>query len=111
MGFNMFIEVFHHPHSGKTSPTIIAIDKATPQHGTTRPFVASKLGKPWAPFRTRADFEFSEQVVTKCLERSTVDILLSGFHGNWACKTALTLRSYADVQASLVAARKFGVQV
>jgi len=104
-----FIEVFHHPHSHQHSSTRIFLDSAPVFTSTTISVEAN--AKPWAPFKTRADFEFTEQVVKKCMERDTVNILLKGYHGEWATATTLTLRGHRDVEASLAAARKFGIQV
>lgn len=67
--------------------------------------------KPWAPFRTRADFEFVEEGVTQCLSEGTINKLLEGFHGRWAKKSKLTLHNYVEYKTSLSAARKFSVQV
>ncbi|KIJ30554.1 hypothetical protein M422DRAFT_267894 [Sphaerobolus stellatus SS14] len=104
-----FIEVIHHPHSRKHTPTIIYLDQLIDNGNTKLRTIPEPPQKPWAPFRTRADFEFTEQVVTKCIRKDTVDILLMGFHGRWAQSTTITLRDYQAVLISLEAARKFGV--
>jgi len=106
-----FIEVFHHPHSGLHSPTRILLDNAPVLFSTPSTSTSVANAKPWAPFRTRSDFEFTEQVVTKCMEKDTVNILLQGYHGKWGTTTKLTLRGAQDVEESLAAARKFGIQV
>ncbi|KIJ52075.1 hypothetical protein M422DRAFT_157094, partial [Sphaerobolus stellatus SS14] len=104
------IKVIHHPHSGKHTPTIIPLDELV-ENGNIRLQIIpdSSSAKPWAPFRTRFDFEFTEQAVTKCLGKDTIDILLDGYHGRWAKLTTITLQNHRDVYTSLDAARKFGV--
>ncbi|KIJ34091.1 hypothetical protein M422DRAFT_182538, partial [Sphaerobolus stellatus SS14] len=66
--------------------------------------------RPWAPFQTRSDFEFIEEVVTECLRPKTIDKMLNGYHGRWAKNTSLTVRNHKDVTLSLAAARKFGIE-
>ncbi|KIJ46695.1 hypothetical protein M422DRAFT_249859 [Sphaerobolus stellatus SS14] len=104
-----FIEVIHHPHSGKHTPTIIPLDELGENGSARLRTIPKPQMKPWAPFRTRSDFEFTEQVVTKCFSKDTVDVLLDGLHGRWAKSTTITLRNHRDVNISLEAARKFGV--
>jgi hypothetical protein len=110
-----FIEIFHHPHSGIHTPTRIPLDSTvgpTPVANRVVPIRDMDfLDKPWAPFKTQADFEFAEQVVTKCIDKDTVNTLLDGFNGNWASETTITFRCHLDLQTSLSAARRFGIQV
>jgi hypothetical protein len=68
--------------------------------------------RPWAPFRTLADFEYTETAVKGLLSKDLVDKQLAGFHGKWAIGGShLTLRTYKDMQDSLAKAREYGVQV
>lgn len=108
-----FIEIIHHPHSGQRTSTIISLDNpADSWHGHQLDFLPSSLeSQPWAPFRTRSDFEFSEMVVKQGLRHQTISQLLDGFNGRWATESSLTLRNYADYQASLAAARQFTIEV
>lgn len=76
-----------------------------------RPGPSPHDSQPWAPFRTRADFEFCRMTVSKALDRETIEVLLEGFNGRWAHETDITIKNYKDYQKSLAAARKFGVQV
>lgn len=68
--------------------------------------------RPWAPFRTLADFEYTETAVKGLLSKDLVDKQLAGFHGKWCIgESHLTLRTYKDMQDSLAFAREYGVQV
>lgn len=68
--------------------------------------------RPWAPFRTLADFEYTETAVKGLLSKDLVDKQLAGFHGKWSIGGShLTLRTYKDMQDSLAKAREYGVQV
>ena len=110
-----FIEVIHHPHSGKATSTVIHIDKLIPllpdsSSQSSVPWNTPKE-KPWAPFRTWPYFEFAEIVVTQSTNILTVNILLSGFHRRWAPKTYLTFHNANGLQKSLSTARHFSIQV
>ncbi|KIJ34775.1 hypothetical protein M422DRAFT_263131 [Sphaerobolus stellatus SS14] len=111
---SMFIQIFHHPHSGKHAPTIINLDSSLTNStsvSNSSQFAALYPGsRPWAPFRTRSDFEFIEEVVTECLQPKTTDKMLNGYHGHGAKNTSLTVRNHKDVTLSLAAARKFGIE-
>ena len=68
--------------------------------------------RPWAPFRTLADFEYTETAVKGLLSKDLVDKQLAGFNGRWSIGGShLTLRTYKDMQDSLAKAREYGVQV
>ncbi|KIJ28337.1 hypothetical protein M422DRAFT_270406 [Sphaerobolus stellatus SS14] len=112
-----FIEVIHHPHSGRTTSTIIPIDM--PQHNETLTAKTALLlpkchhsidAKPWAPFRRRADFEFAKIAVKKAFDRETVENLLAGINGRWTSNSQLSFSNYSDYQSSLKATHHFGVQ-
>ncbi|KAF8521623.1 hypothetical protein BU17DRAFT_16545, partial [Hysterangium stoloniferum] len=101
-----FIENFHHPHSGLHSSIRILLDTVPvppPISSSTLP-ITEIIRKPWAPFQTHADFEFMEQVVTKCMDKEMVEILLRGYNREWATLTRLTLQNIRDVEDSLLLA-------
>ncbi|KIJ44987.1 hypothetical protein M422DRAFT_251626 [Sphaerobolus stellatus SS14] len=93
---SMFIQIFHHPHSGKHAPTIINFD--------------SPLTNSTSVSNSSHDFKFIEEAVTECLRPKTIDKMLNGYHGGWAKNTSLTVRNHKDVTLSLAAARKFGIE-
>ena len=107
-----YIEVIHHPHSGK-SPTIIPLDSRSPSedHPSLVFLRPNCLAKPWAPFRNHSDFEFTEEVINQGFPKKSINKLLQGFHGRWATNTFLTFQNYKDLDQSMAAARKFVVQV
>ncbi|KIJ57372.1 hypothetical protein M422DRAFT_148910 [Sphaerobolus stellatus SS14] len=112
-----FIEVIHHPHSGRTTSTIIPIDMPQNKETLTTKTASSSTNfhysvdaKPWAPFRRRADFEFAKTAVTKAFDRETIETLLTGINGRWASNSQLSFINYSDYRSSLGAARHFGVK-
>lgn len=109
-----FIEIQHHPHSNLHERTIVPLDaEEFPKTKMDAPSLIQDIPDPewpWAPFRTRADFEFAEIVVTGCLKKDITDKILDGIHGGWAKNTSLTFRTHQDVQDSLASARKFILQ-
>ena len=72
-------------------------------HGICIPVCA----KPWAPFRTCSDFEFSELAVTQGFTEQTVKTLLNGYQGRWAYNLKITLWDNDGLQESLSAVRTF----
>jgi hypothetical protein len=68
--------------------------------------------KPFAPFRTLADFEYTETAVQGLLPRHLIDKQLAGICGLWCPSGSnLTIKNYADMKKSLDAAREYGVRV
>jgi len=75
-------------------------------------FVPASMTKPWAPFRTLADFEYTETAIQGLLSKELVDRQLAGFHKGWHTgETCLTISNYGDMQESLYKARAYVVQV
>lgn len=105
-----YIKVVYHPHSGK-APEIVSLDSHTP----SGPAVAENTtldDRPWAPFRSRADFEFAESAVNEKLSRKAVDVHLTGMHGSWSRDGSnVSFRDYNDLRYSLDAARDFVTDV
>jgi len=108
-----FLEVIHHPHSGKRDATIIPLDLSTSDDSRKLlSFSRSNTeAKPWAPFRGREDFEFCETLVTQALNNETIQTFLNGFNGKWATGSNISLHTLADYHTSMEAARHFGVRV
>lgn len=106
-----YIRIVHHPNSGKTS-SIISLDN--PIQDTLSAFNYSPRTmtvKPWAPFRTCADFEFTELMVTEGFNSNVIKKLLAGFNGKWAPESNITFQNYNDYLMSLEISRNFSVQV
>jgi hypothetical protein len=107
------IKIIHHPDSGVNEPTVIPLESqdAVPYEPEHRVFMDQPYSKPWAPFRSREDFEYAETAIKGLLNKDTVNRQLLGLQGRWAESTKITFRSYADMEKSLAAARQYGVQV
>jgi len=110
---SMFIKIIPHPDSGVSEPIIIPLESrdAVDYDSKSHSFTPLLHSKPWAPFRSREDFEYTETAVKGLLNKDIVNAQLSGLQGHWATSTPITLQSYGDMEKSLVAARQYGVQV
>ena len=68
--------------------------------------------RPWAPFLTLADFEYTETAVNGLLSKKTVDKQLSGFNSTWAIGGShLSIRNSKDMEAALAMACEYIVKV
>lgn len=75
-------------------------------------FVRTPVSRPWAPFKTLADFEYTETAVKGLLSKDLVNKQLAGFNEGWSIGGShLTIRNYNDMQQFLANAREYGVQV
>ncbi|KAF8573744.1 hypothetical protein K439DRAFT_1624846 [Ramaria rubella] len=74
-----FLEIKHHPHTG-LEPEFIFHDLPVIIQDSENNSDASHSdpGKPWAPFCTRADFEFAEITVQAAMHGNTIKRLLHG---------------------------------
>jgi len=105
------IKIINHPHSGISDPTIIPLEGTTSIDSQASLFLSQTEGRPWAPFRTRADFEYTETAVLGLLSKDIVNKQLYGIKNSWSSHSSITLRSHADMERSLQAARTYGVPV
>jgi len=97
-----------------TEPTIIPLEggsivENTPDKAPT--FMQDTSEKPWAPFRTRADFEYAEMAIKGLLSKNIVDSQLRGINNHWAEKSKIKFQTYADMERTLAIARADGVSV
>jgi hypothetical protein len=107
-----FIKIINHPHSGISDPTIIPLEGTINIDSQASPTLLSKTGgRPWAPFRTRADFEYTETAVLGLLNKEIVNKQLNSINNSWSSHSAITFRSATDMEQSLQAARAYGVPV
>ncbi|THU98550.1 hypothetical protein K435DRAFT_818849 [Dendrothele bispora CBS 962.96] len=60
---------------------------------------------PWAPFRSLADFEFTEIAVRSNLPKQVVDSQLHLLHNSWTKHSEITLNNHSDMMAVLTSAR------
>jgi hypothetical protein len=110
-----FIEIIHHPHSGILEPEFIFCDLPSASPATDLPLLTQHqlLEKPWAPFRTRADFEFAETMVQSAAHKDTIKKLIKGIRYRWTDPghSHITFRNLKDYTQSLNVARTFVVPV
>ncbi|KIJ48975.1 hypothetical protein M422DRAFT_161935, partial [Sphaerobolus stellatus SS14] len=66
--------------------------------------------KPWAPFQTRADFEFAETAVVEGFNSHCTQKLLNGINSQWANNSKLTIYDTNDLNESLATTRNFVTQ-
>ena len=75
-------------------------------------FVPTPESRPWVPFRTLADFEYTETAVIGRLSENIVNKQLEGFHKTWSIGGShLTIRTHKAMQQSLERAREYGIKV
>src|SRR5215510_5754303 len=77
---SLSIKIIHHPDSGINEPTIIPLESrdAIPHEPKDLDSVSIYQPplKPWAPFRTREDFEYAETAIKGLLSKETVNMQL-----------------------------------
>jgi hypothetical protein len=114
-----YIKTIPHPSSDSAVTSYISLDGGIPPGGRpaapdtpARLFAPQPTYKPWAPFRTRADFEYAESVVLSNMERKWVNVQLAGIGGEWSNSPSnITFHSYDHMEKTLSVARTYGVQV
>jgi hypothetical protein len=112
----MFIKIVSHHHSQLTEPTIIPLDISSQMDtsstsGSAKPPDDNREDRPWAPFRTLADFEYAESVITGGMSKETINLQLHGLRNGWATGSNITFRNYDDMEKSMEAAREYGTRV
>ncbi|KAJ7125530.1 hypothetical protein C8R43DRAFT_1146762, partial [Mycena crocata] len=101
----------YHPHSGK-GRTIIPLDSTQSHSGeSTSTRVKRQLvpaGRPpWAPFPSRADFEWAETMYMA--SNATIATQLKGMHSNWCSNSNLMIKSVDDLRKYLDRAKHYVV--
>ncbi|KAJ7642628.1 hypothetical protein DFH06DRAFT_1097369 [Mycena polygramma] len=111
-----FIFVKHHPHSRKPNE-IIPLDAPADKAPSQAPSPTPEPGKtptdrPWAPFRTYADFKFASRRVKRRSPNAEIDEDLSDLRdGTLATDSNVTFRTHRDMEKTLTAARFGNVPV
>ena len=107
---DLYIKIVYHPHSNQES-WILPISSETP----TAYYPAQTQEchtKPFTPFRTLEDFEFTEVAIQSLMPKEIVNWMLAGINGRWINgESRLTLRNYADMEKSLHFAHQYVTQV
>lgn len=113
-----YLEIIHHPHSGISEPEYIFRDLPTLGEDLSNNLQTTSRhtkpgAKPWAPFRSRADFEFAEIAVKERFKTQTIGTMLGRIKDDWTNPghTRLTFHDLDDYKQSLAFARKYVVQV
>ncbi|THU84437.1 hypothetical protein K435DRAFT_870260 [Dendrothele bispora CBS 962.96] len=60
---------------------------------------------PWAPFRSLADFEYTEIAIRSGMAKQTVDSQLRLMHTSWTKRSKITLSGYSDMINTLSSAQ------
>ena len=82
-----------------------------PGKTTNNVFSGISAERPWAPFLSLADFEYTETAVNGLLSKKTVDKQLSGFNSRWAIGSHLSIQNSKDMEAALAMACEYIVKV
>ena len=105
------MKVIPHPHSVNSEVKIIPLTGQSASSESVK-YVPESVSKPWAPFRTLTDFEYTETAIQGLLSKDLIDKQLAGFHKGWHTgESHLTIHNYCDMQESLRKARAYIVQV
>jgi hypothetical protein len=105
------IEIEYHPHSEKV-PTIIPLDSIHGGESTStrlRRQLVPTGRPPWAPFPSRADFEWAETMYMA--PNKNVATQLKGMHSNWCGNCYLTIKTVDELRMYLERAKHYVVQV
>ncbi|KAJ7794116.1 hypothetical protein B0H14DRAFT_2392800 [Mycena olivaceomarginata] len=102
-----FIFVKHHPHANKPSEIIpLDTDLASDAPKSTSNAVTPPTDRPWAPFRTYADFKFASRRVKRRAPNSEIDEdLLDLQDGSFSTDSLVSFRNHRDMERVLAAAR------
>jgi hypothetical protein len=111
-----FIKIIPHPHSLDSTPIIIPLNLSPDSppssvEATSPVFQPQSEPWPWAPFKTLADFEYTETAIQGLLSKALVNKQLSGLNSTWAVGSRLSIKNYNDMEKALAKARRHTVQV
>ncbi|KAJ7880657.1 hypothetical protein B0H13DRAFT_2345539 [Mycena leptocephala] len=104
------IEIEYHPHSGK-EVDIIPLDLTHTEESTSTRLQHQLVpaGRPpWAPFPSRADFEWAETMYMA--PNKMVAAQLKGMHSNWCGNSYLTIKTVDDLRMYLERAKHYVVE-
>ncbi|KAF9004382.1 hypothetical protein BDQ17DRAFT_1424815 [Cyathus striatus] len=113
---DIYIKMIPHPHSKDSITTIIPL-MATSEGSCSAYLADAKVfappgeDRPWAPFQTHADFEYTEMAVKGLLSEKLVNVQLTGIHNGWSVGgSELMIHNYKEMSDSLVKTREYGIQ-
>ncbi|KJA12958.1 hypothetical protein HYPSUDRAFT_73169 [Hypholoma sublateritium FD-334 SS-4] len=111
-----YIKITPHPHSLDPTTIIVPLNSPKTAQPERKPGLISAIAgdheipvdsRPWAPFRSLADFEYTETAVNGLLSKQVVNKQLEGFNSAWAIGSRLTIRNSNDMEASLAMACEY----
>ena len=88
------IRVEYHPNSGRCTDTF----KPDEYRQSVPDCNATSEPEPWAPFRTREDFEFAEMVLEAGMTRGQVKALIKLFHKCLKKEGSFTISKYKEME-------------
>ncbi|KAJ7253263.1 hypothetical protein C8J57DRAFT_1660481 [Mycena rebaudengoi] len=92
-----YIKIVHHPHTSKV-PTIVPLDAAFQESQKEAVLAELDARRPWYPFKTRADFEYTETALQGKLTSHVINAQLHGQHNGWVDgKSRITLKNAGDM--------------
>lgn len=103
-----YIKIIPHPHSRDPAVKIIPLSTS---FDDTLAFQPKPSSCPWAPFKSLADFEYTETAVKGLLSKELVNAQLAGINSTWATGSLLSIKNYRDMEHVLSKACKYFVQV
>ncbi|KAJ7142518.1 hypothetical protein C8R44DRAFT_603110 [Mycena epipterygia] len=108
-----FIFVKHHPHANKHNE-IIPLDSCSsrtpiPDNLSSAPVLDTR---PWAPFKTFSDYQFTSRRVRRRAPNAEIDEDLDDLHARaFSSDCYITFRNHRDMEKSLAAARTDNISV
>lgn len=103
-----YIKIIPHPHSRDPAVKIIPLSTS---FDDTLAFQPKPSSCPWAPFKSLADFEYTETAVKGLLSKELVNAQLAGINSTWATGSLLSIKNHRDMEHVLSKACKYFVQV
>ena len=88
------IRVEYHPNNGRCTDTF----KPDEYRQSVPDCNATSEPEPWAPFRTREDFEFAEMVLEAGMTRGQVKALIKLFHKCLKKEGSFTISKYKEME-------------
>ncbi|KAJ7613048.1 hypothetical protein FB45DRAFT_759393 [Roridomyces roridus] len=109
-----YILIEPHPKDVGNLPQRIPLDQSTGCDDTdTRSYATNwiDIAKPYAPWRTLADFEYTEGAVKGLLKSDLIDFQLKRIGGDWTeGRSKISLQNYREYRHALTCATTAGVQ-
>ncbi|KAK7001215.1 hypothetical protein R3P38DRAFT_2796233 [Favolaschia claudopus] len=102
-----FIYVRHHRNAEKPLPEIIPLESSPETQGPLDHGTSKHPGdRPFAPFRTFADYKFASRAIKRRMPKNDIDEDLRDMHGGvYSTDSFVTFRNHRDLNRSRVAAR------